>query len=108
MNARGEPIVGHYPNVEMVVTPGASRYDPDSARIGTLAADADFISNVDRANNASLKTDDQGYVTLPALIPGASYRLNATRGGRNQIVKEFQVKADETLDLGELVVERAE
>jgi hypothetical protein len=72
-----------------------------------LAADADYLANIDRTNHwHSAKSDEQGQLTLPALIPGASYRITAARGGRLQVVKEFQVKASETLDLGDIVVER--
>ena len=102
LDGKGEPVPG-YGSVEMVVTPGASRYDLDAAQRGELAADADLIANVDRTNN-ELPSDDKRQFNLPALIPGASYRVLGVLGGKWQVVKEFQVDANETLDLGELVV----
>jgi beta-lactamase regulating signal transducer with metallopeptidase domain len=102
-----KPLSGENATVEMVVTPGASRYDRDATERGELAADADYLANIDRTNHwHSAKSDEQGQLTLPALIPGASYRITAARGGRLQVVNEFQVKASETLDLGDIVVER--
>jgi beta-lactamase regulating signal transducer with metallopeptidase domain/uncharacterized GH25 family protein len=105
----GEPLADHYANVQMVVTPGASRYDVAAVQRGEFAADADFISNIDRTNYADLKKSDaQGDLTLPALIPGATYRISADGDGGIETVKEFQAKAGETLDLGDLVVKRPE
>jgi hypothetical protein len=103
LDGKSEPFPG-YGSVEMVVTPGASRYDADAYRRGELAADADYVSNVDRTNNAV--SDDEGRLNLPALIPGASYRVLAFRNGESHVFKEFQAKANETLDLGDLIVPR--
>lgn len=109
VESNAKPVAGYHANVQMVVTPGASRYDVAAARNGELAADADFISNIDRTNHPGLATsDEQGYLTLAALIPEASYQIAVVGDGRIQTVKEFQAKADETLDLGDLIVEPQE
>ena len=54
-------------------------------------------------------TDADGRVTLPCLIPGAHYRLSdssavGTKG--LQVRKDFTVKPGETLELGEILIEK--
>jgi hypothetical protein len=105
VTSNGEPVADHMPTVEMVVTPGCYRFDAKSMQAGTLAADSDFLANIDRMNHGQpLKSDALGKVTLHALIPGATYRVII----RHHIAKEFQLKAGETMDLGELTVEASE
>jgi protocatechuate 3,4-dioxygenase beta subunit len=57
-----------------------------------------------------LRTDAQGRVTFPTLIPGAPYRIIAREGGHPPTVgkKDFTVKSSQTLDLGEITVKRPE
>jgi hypothetical protein len=56
-------------------------------------------------------TDENGKVTLPALIPGAPYRIvdwstaNVEDKGV-QVRKNFTVKAGEALDLGDILIEK--
>ena len=53
---------------------------------------------------------EEGRIVFPALIPGAAYRVvDATRireGVDPQVRKEFTVKPGETLDLGEIRIEK--
>jgi hypothetical protein len=49
-------------------------------------------------------TDALGQITLPPLIPGASYRFSNFKAG-TQRFKDFTVKPDEVLDLGDFVIE---
>jgi beta-lactamase regulating signal transducer with metallopeptidase domain/protocatechuate 3,4-dioxygenase beta subunit len=109
----GKPLAKHNPNLQIVVTPG-----PSTMRIGALlrakmnidvkepVSDEDFVANFDRGHywNHPM-TDDQGRCTFPALIPGATYRLNVAfdKSGRF-IDKDFIVKPGETLDLGDIIV----
>ena len=105
IDSEGAPVADIYPTIELVVTPGP--HPLNRAEPGVLTADSDFISNVDRANYSDLsKTDADGKLTLPALIPGATYRAVTMKDGKFTIAKEFQVKPGETLDLGEMTVER--
>jgi hypothetical protein len=66
----------------------------------------------DMSNYATeLVSDAEGRLTLPVLIPGASYRfLDSTTFQRGEtgptIRKEFIVKPGETLDLGDLRIEK--
>ena len=78
----------------------------EAGRKGEPFADEGFIGNVDRTNYGDFKkSDEAGKLVLSALIPDAVYRIAAVRGDRGlQIVKDFQVKAGETLDLGDLAV----
>jgi hypothetical protein len=109
VNSQGQPVANYLPTVEMVVTPGRYRFDVKSMQAGHLVADSDFISNIDRVNHwHGKKSDEQGNLSLPALIPGATYRIMIPREGKREITKEFQPKANETIELGELIVEQSE
>ncbi len=53
-------------------------------------------------------SDAQGRIVFPALIPGVTYRLmdrTPIQGG-GQTRKEFTVKPGETLDLGDILIEK--
>jgi hypothetical protein len=95
-------------NVYFVARPGVDEFDSDAMRVGEMAADSDFISNVDRTNYPnpqSTDTDEDGRIKLPVLIPGATYRVVTIKEGRFKVVKDFVVESGETLDLGDLVVD---
>ena len=109
VDSGGKPVVDYNPRVDMVVTPGPLVYDLDAMKAGALAADSDFIANVDRQNHwAPQKTDADGRFKLMALIPGTTYRVVTHRNEQFTIAKEFQAKARETIDLGDIIVERSE
>ncbi len=94
----GKPIADFQATLKMVVTPGPDPIDLAARKGGTLAADTDFVGNIDRKNYwNSPKTDDAGRVAFPILIPGADYRI---------VAKDFRVQAGQTLDLGDIVVDR--
>ena len=77
-----------------------------------LAADGAYLPNVDRKHYPNeLATDADGRVTLPALIPGALYRISDwstvnVQDKGYQIRKDFTVKPGETLDLGDILIEK--
>ena len=79
---------------------------------GELMADEDDLSQIDTVNyQAGLAADTQGRLTLPVLIPGATYRVidwtMVVRGENGpQVRKEFTVKSGETLDLGDILIEK--
>ncbi len=94
----------------MVVTPG-SPDTPANEKAGLLAADAAPLRGVDPINyEKPIVSDADGRVTLPALIPGATYRLTDFTTNRDpigpQIRKEFTVKPGQTLDLGDVRIEK--
>lgn len=107
VDKEGRAVADYFPNIEMVVTPGPYRYDSKAIRAGKVVGDSDFVANIDRRNHGDLLTSDKdGNMSIPALIPGATYIIVASTDKQLQIAKEFQVKSNETLDLGDIVVER--
>ena len=112
IDSEGKPVANyneHEMSGEMIVTPGVSKFAPSGlplSRLPLLQANSDFISNIDRINYGSRKSDEEGHVSLPALIPGATYSITVRREGRSVVAKTFEAKANETIDLGEIVVDR--
>ena len=113
----GKPVtkLGMFPSLQLLITPGThSFFKKDPAELAKLEADAAFMPNVDprhyqRPNGPV--TDAEGRITLPDLIPGALYRISdySTRNDQDkgvQIRKDFTVKPGETLDLGDILIER--
>jgi hypothetical protein len=117
----GKPVVGRLHrrldqspgtlNFEMVVTPGP----PSTTAKGQadlLSADEMYLTVVDPINyDIEQVFDADGRITLPGLIPGATYRCidhTAVIPGEAgpEIRKEFTVKPGETLDLGEVRIEK--
>ncbi|MEX2142422.1 MAG: M56 family metallopeptidase [Pirellulales bacterium] len=107
VDADGKPIANHSPGTRMVVTPGPLDWNRDVSD-ADLSADEDFVANIDRLNHGTLKGDAEGRVTLPALIPGATYRVLTVRDEKLIVAKEFQAKAGQTIELGDIVYERGE
>ena len=108
----GKPLTKPEALFEFVATPGPSAYirrtKQDQAE---LTADADFLANVDRKHYwDDPNTDAEGRFTMISLIPGALYRISdfSTRGAEKgvQIRKEFTVKPGETVELGEILIEK--
>lgn len=96
-------------NLEVVLTPGPSWGDPrlNDDRASPLLADTIIVANLDRERYRTVRTDKDGRVTFPTLIPGATYRVYV----HNQPVKtqiEFTVQPGEAKDLGELVIRNAD
>lgn len=106
VDADGQPLKQHHASLHLVVTPGAGRYDFKAAEGGELLANSDFVSNIDRTNHWNLApTDDDGRITFPALIPGATYRITTIVNGDERKTKEFTVDSGQTLDLSEIVID---
>lgn len=97
-DADGRPVANHSPTLYLAVTPGKLRITPGPG----LSADEDFINNIDRHNYwEGPRTDKDGRVTLPALIPGAIYHVARFQNGW-KLHKEFTVRSGETVDLGDI------
>jgi beta-lactamase regulating signal transducer with metallopeptidase domain len=106
VDGQGKPIADFSPVLMLVVTPGPDPLNFRSLRAGAFLADTDFVANIDRKNYwNSPKTDDAGRVTFPVLIPGADYRIVDQRK-KSIMEKDFRVKAGQTLDLGDIVIDR--
>jgi RNA polymerase sigma factor (sigma-70 family) len=107
----GKPVAKTQAHFEIVVTAGPSALSRDERHQAELAADAELVVNVDRKHYPALPaTDAEGRVTLMSLIPGASYRITdfstVTNDKGLQIRKDFTVKPAETLDLGDIAIEK--
>jgi hypothetical protein len=107
-----KPLAKYRPHFEFVATPGPSRYSRSKQDLAELSADADFVANVDRTHYwDGPSTDAEGLVTLPALIPGALYRIIGFSTVKDQVKgvqirRDFTVKPGELLDLGDIVIEK--
>lgn len=107
----GQPVVRPVRDlhINLVITPGPPR--GNRPRPGaSVAADEATVHLVDPINYPADPTPDAGgHIRLPALIPGATYRIvdhtGANRGPEGPpIRKEFTVAPGETVDLGEIRV----
>jgi RNA polymerase sigma factor (sigma-70 family) len=98
--------VGEWPlfvHLFLVVTPGATTWAfPDTE---ALQSDAALQANLDTERWRALRTDAEGRVTIPTLIPGGTYHL-MTGDGLGTVKKEFTVKAGQVLDLGDVSMKR--
>ena len=113
VDGHGQPIDGHGEEllISMIITPGPDRTSRDPADANRLVAEADFVDTIDPINYAKAPVSDvQGRITFPALIPGASYRITdrttVLDPSGPQVRKDFTVKPGETLDLGDIVIQK--
>jgi hypothetical protein len=108
----GKPVAGFDPFLEILVTPGPSFDTRDPQEQAMLAADVTSVRSVDRKHyTGDSRTDTDGRVMFPALIPGAMYRISdlSDRERRGILLrKEFAVMAGETVDLGEILIAKPE
>ncbi len=114
VNTKGEPLAAYRDPflISMLVTPGPDGFSKEAADLDQLSAVGDYLSRVDPDHYHDLVADGQGRVTFPALIPGATYRVTdmTTRddaGGR-KTRKLFVASAGETIDLGDVLIEKPE
>jgi hypothetical protein len=101
LDGEGKPLVGHRPHIEMVFAPGPHQFDGPSAMKGLLLSDAAHLGNLYRQGDQwERRTDREGRITLPLLIPGVRYRLVWIE--RARILREFTVRPGEVLDLKDI------
>ncbi len=110
VSENGDPVADYEPWIEIVATPGRLGEFQLARRMGALAPDTDFIANVDNLNHRHVsdgrrKSDKDGHFLLPALIPGAMYRVQTAANILGQKWKTFVAQADETIELGDLSVD---
>jgi RNA polymerase sigma factor (sigma-70 family) len=107
VDSRGKPVRNMRVHVQLVLTPGTATVDPVTKP--GVAADTCYFGNLDREGHGhdKLRTDARGRLTLPALIPGATFMLIGTRpdGGIFNLDKKFTAEVGKTLDLGPVVVQ---
>jgi hypothetical protein len=113
VDEKGRPAVRSTASLNIVATPGPSVHDLGGDSLteeerGMLRADQEIYANVDRQNYwTPPKPDRAGHVTLPALIPGAVYRIDEYTGGKSGHAhrwRDFSVEAGQTKDLGDIRV----
>jgi protocatechuate 3,4-dioxygenase beta subunit len=110
----GQPVtgfnLGH--EFEILVTPGPPNLGLKKEDQSRRLADAGDLVNLDRQHYLDFpRADAEGRVTLPNLVPGATYRISdrSTMDVPDkgvQVRRDFTVKPGETLDLGEILIER--
>jgi RNA polymerase sigma factor (sigma-70 family) len=100
-----------WPYFHLLMTPGAPQ-TMMATEGEQLTADQAFLPNIDYKHYPNgPRTDTEGRVVLPDLIPGAPYRVsdwssvNVPDKGV-QLRKDFTVKPGETVDLGDILVEK--
>jgi RNA polymerase sigma factor (sigma-70 family) len=108
----GKPLAGYRPLVWLSLPArpysSAAELETLGGRQGRFAwfnFDAVWAGNADPGHyGAGPKTDAQGRITLPALIPGATYRI-ARFGGTD---KAFKAEPGQTLNLGDITIQDPE
>ncbi len=107
VNPQGRPVTGRVALLmaTMVVTPGPPASSAE-VRDGAMAADEAPLTRVNPVNHATpLVADAKGRITLPALIPGATYRLVDQTGGAPVVRKDFVAVSGQSIELGDIRVE---
>jgi hypothetical protein len=111
VDANGKPLAAYRGSslISMVVTPGPflmPQPQPNETRVfGHIGA----LSAIDTINyKDGPVSDTTGQIAFPALVPGATYRgiPIGTKGTPRS--DEFTVKPGETIDLGDIVIEKPE
>jgi hypothetical protein len=108
VDARGQPLKDFRPDLELLLTPGASLFDPEAQN--QLLADTVGIESLDQQRYRKLQPDAQGRFTFPTLIPGAIYRLTGAvpYGGFLKRARTFTAEAGKTLDLKDIPIDSAD
>jgi hypothetical protein len=103
---KGKPLADYRPPLSLLLPPGphlVPKSLPQLSEGGMRSPDSLWAGQLDpRRYGKGPATDPAGRVTLPGLIPGATYRLLLS-GGK---ARDFTVRPGETLDLGELTAAR--
>jgi hypothetical protein len=109
VDAGGKPVANYRVWFQFVATPGPPKFSRNKQHQAELNADAEVMGNVDRLHYwHGPRTDAEGRLALLALIPGAVYRIvdSSNRTAGYQVRTDFSVKPGETLDLGDILIEK--
>jgi hypothetical protein len=101
VDANRKPTVGYLPWLQMTVTPGppwAGVVEPNQP----LQGERIFSSNL--AWRGGGRTDSEGRITFPDLIPGAVYEFEDRSLAPSVLGREFTVRPGETLEVGDMTV----
>jgi hypothetical protein len=103
VDAKGKGLANYRPRVELLMRPGSHPAATDAPQPTTFWTNLVALETIrHQPARQGPATDAQGQLTLPELIPGATYRLWLDE----RKAREFTVRSGETLDLGELTAER--
>jgi hypothetical protein len=107
VDSRGKPMAGYQAEVDVVLLPGPHRFDYQKIQQkGLAAAEAASVRMIHHKYYQwdKDKADAQGRYVLPMLVPGVTYRI--WRYGQNgaEVLREFQVKAGQKVDLGDITI----
>ena len=104
VDRQGKPKVKYRPGLQILVSPGPFRGDRKRNK-KEVSSDQDFVANFDREHYWDEPvTDEEGRCTFPALIPGATYRIDLMNKLGDWDERDFSVKSGETLRLPDIVV----
>jgi RNA polymerase sigma factor (sigma-70 family) len=105
----GQAVARAHPWLEIVATPAGTEFSRDRKEQGQLSPDVALLGSVDpkhyRYKQRPL-TDAEGRVAMPALIPGAPYRLLDRSDPKSPVRKEFTVQPGEIIDLGDIPIHK--
>jgi RNA polymerase sigma factor (sigma-70 family) len=109
LDGQGQPIPGYRPYLELVpplLGPAKKQPVPSHPHLAMLNNRLEgFLpwgKHYAQGGLATEATDATGKITLPALVPGATYRISS-RHDWSVTVKTFTAEAGKTLDLGDLI-----
>jgi len=116
VDEQDNPVQKRHPELHIIGSPGPGnsfgRLALSNEERDMLTADEAIYANVDRLHYWNgPHSDSQGRVTLPYLIPGATYRVYEyapDRGTDAHRWRDFTLKAGQTLDLGNIRAKASE
>jgi hypothetical protein len=107
VDEKGKPLADLQVAVEVPISSGASFFDRDSLVKAEVTADAAWLGNLNPKYHNRLRTDAEGRLVLPGLIPGARHRLIVTHPngpGMFRLPVEITAESGKTLDLKDITV----
>ncbi len=112
VDAKGKPLEGKQPQIQIALTPGTIMASLMLSGKDDKDLEGDWIlwEALHRGHPAGLKTDADGRVTIPGLIPDAPYQVTSFEAKFDQrlgIAKvEFRVPVGKSLKLADFVLDR--
>ena len=112
VDAKGKPLQGKQPQIQIVLSPGTIMASIMLSGKDDKDLEGDWIiwENFHRGHYTGLKTDADGRVTIPGLIPDAPYQVtsfDAKFDQREGMAKvDCRVPAGKTLKLPDFVHDR--
>jgi RNA polymerase sigma factor (sigma-70 family) len=102
VDGKGKPLANLWLRVELLVTPGVPFQD--AFKDPGPTADTCPMSYLDGHGHGRLLSDAQGRVTIPTLIPGATFWLSDF--GFQLKPRPIKAEAGKTVELGDIVIKK--